>query len=291
MTARGRGDAHRFEAESLAGLREEILARAQDDRMLEPLTRRLTRWLGDGLHTVLVARSPSGVDRLRRLLDLYGFEATDQEGLTMARVLARPPSARVPVMTGDLSAGAVIPSLETAIVTEEEIFGPRRHAEAYRGKRGEPVADFSDLAEGDAVVHLTHGIGLFKGMTRLALRGRDGEFLHLEYSGGDKLYVPVDRLAQVHRYVGAGAAASLDKLGARVGSVRWIGPASRSAVWRRNSSSFTRAARCPPATPLPKAAKPSRSSRRPFPTTKRRTSSPPSAMFSATCVPRKPWTG
>ncbi|MBZ0273254.1 transcription-repair coupling factor [bacterium] len=210
---KGRGVKLAFETHSLAGLRDEILAHAREEHPLAPLTTRLKRWLADDWRVAIAARAPSGVDRLRRLLEGYGFSLAIGEDVTAPSVLSRPASVRVPIVVGPLSHGAVVPAWRTAIVTEEEIFGPRKHAEAYRGKRGEPVADFADLAPGDAIVHAKHGVGIFKGLSSLRVGGADTEYLNLEYAGGDKLYLPVDRLSQVHRYVGAGGLPIVDRLG------------------------------------------------------------------------------
>ncbi len=210
----GRGLSFRFEAETNADLRSEILERTRSEKMLEPLTQRLERWTDKGFRTALVARGPSGADRLRRLLESYKPNCAAGAEQSVADFLGRPASLRIPILIGELSAGAVIPSLQTALVTEEEIFGPRKRSDAYRGKKGEPIADFGDLSEGDAIVHVRHGIGIFCGLTRLCLFGAEGEFLHIEYAGGDKLYLPVDRLALVQRYVGAGETMPrIDKLG------------------------------------------------------------------------------
>src|SRR6185312_16337283 len=71
----------------------------------------------------------------------------------------------------------------------------------------------SDLAVGDAVVHVDHGIGRYQGLARLSLSGAPSDFLLLEYANKDKLYLPVYRLNVIQKYAGSGAAAPLDKLG------------------------------------------------------------------------------
>ena len=65
------------------------------------------------------------------------------------------------------------------------------------------------------MVHVDHGIGLYRGLKHLAVAGTEGDYLHLEYQGGDRLYLPVDRINLVQKYVGGGEGAkpALDKLG------------------------------------------------------------------------------
>jgi transcription-repair coupling factor (superfamily II helicase) len=80
------------------------------------------------------------------------------------------------------------------------------------------VHDFLDLEAGDTVVHAHHGIAKYLGIRRVAREGVDREFLLLEFSAGERLYVPVDAVDQVQRYVGVGEAVPrLHRLGGR----RW----------------------------------------------------------------------
>jgi len=96
-----------------------------------------------------------------------------------------------------------------------DAIGERR---AQRRTRKVSAADvLSSLAElkaDDYVVHVDHGIGLYRGLKHLAVAGTEGDYLHLEYAGGDRLYLPVDRISLVQKYVGAdGEVPTLDKLG------------------------------------------------------------------------------
>src|SRR5207249_6227336 len=75
------------------------------------------------------------------------------------------------------------------------------------------VSDFSQLQVGDYVVHAVNGVGRYQGLTKLPLRGTPIDFLYLQYEGG-VLYLPVYRLSEVSRYVGAdGVAPRLDRMG------------------------------------------------------------------------------
>lgn len=94
------------------------------------------------------------------------------------------------------------------LLTDAEIFGwsrpkPRRLTSQYPRPQA-PEAFFADLSEGDYVVHIDHGIGVFRGLEKLELGGPDTEYLRLEYAHGDKLYVPVHQLDRLSRYVAPG---------------------------------------------------------------------------------------
>src|SRR6185436_2176022 len=118
-------------------------------------------------------------------------------------------------LVGDLSRGARLPADHLAIVTETEIFGERR--QIRRGRRERPTdvfASLAALAPNDYVVHVDHGVAVYRGLKHMQVADTEGDYLHLEYEGGDRLYVPVDRINVVQRYVSAdGAAPPLDKLG------------------------------------------------------------------------------
>src|SRR5207244_8208581 len=76
------------------------------------------------------------------------------------------------------------------------------------------VRDLAEVKPGDPVVHSQHGIGRYLGLVTLDLGEGEMEFLHLEYEGGDKLYVPVSQLHLISRYTGAAPeSAPLHRLG------------------------------------------------------------------------------
>ncbi|MHB8172830.1 MAG: transcription-repair coupling factor [Nitrospirota bacterium] len=123
-----------------------------------------------------------------------------------------------------------------AFITSTEIFGEKpkwagrpaagrpaqdrqaRPAATGRQASGSKVERFltslSELKTGDFVVHIDHGIGRYMGLKRLTLMGVEGDFLEVVYAGADRLYVPVDELHKVQKYIGSeGAAPSLEKLG------------------------------------------------------------------------------
>jgi len=203
-----------FAADTHRGLREEILARATDAHMLTPLVARLRRWLAGEGRAFLVCRSLAAADRLERLLQNYDVAAEVRPEQPFRAALSGGQGlTSAPILLGDLSAGFVLPGLDLAVVTEEEIFGERRRADTYTRRKTELLSSFADLAEGDFLVHVKHGVGIYRGLRQFAVGGLDAEFLHVEYASGDKLYLPVDRLSAVQRFIGAGTAPKIDRLG------------------------------------------------------------------------------
>jgi transcription-repair coupling factor (superfamily II helicase) len=171
------------------------------------LAAELAAWLGEGFRVRLVVQDESQARRLAQILRDHGLESGEEVGLWEPGGLG--------ILTGDCSQGFQIPALGLIVLTEEEIFGARRRTlRRPRYQRGAALTAFTDLAAGDLVVHEEHGIGRYLGLTTLTVDGRRGDFLLLEYADGNRLYLPVERLAAISKYLGAdGAAPRLDRLG------------------------------------------------------------------------------
>jgi len=108
---------------------------------------------------------------------------------------------------GDLSASRPSDELNLicTLLTDAEIFGyhkpePRRRPKVQRAVT--PESFFADVKVGDYVVHIEHGIGVFRGLIRLDLEGIDREYLQVDYAENDKLYVPIHQADRLSRYVG-----------------------------------------------------------------------------------------
>ncbi len=105
-----------------------------------------------------------------------------------------------------------------AVLGEAQLFGQRAKQERRRRRAAsDPQAilrDLTALGPGSPVVHEEYGVGRYLGLQVMQVAGQDGEFVVLEYAGGDKLYVPVQQLHLVSRYSGAAPdSAPLHKLG------------------------------------------------------------------------------
>ncbi|KIU18881.1 transcription-repair coupling factor [Mycolicibacterium llatzerense] len=139
---------------------------------------------------------------------------------TMLEPGAVPKAGVVGVLKGPLHDGLVLPGVNLVVITETDLTGNR--AAATEGKRlaakRRNVVDPLALTAGDLVVHDQHGIGKFIEMTERVVGGARREYLVLEYGsskrggGSDRLYVPMDSLDQLSRYVG-GTEPTLSRLG------------------------------------------------------------------------------
>ncbi|MBW2308529.1 MAG: transcription-repair coupling factor [Deltaproteobacteria bacterium] len=208
----------RYATQSNADLRREILAAKSTDGMLTPLIQRIFSWLDNGIAPAIVCRTGREQERLAGLLEGYGLRVNQEVGPYDPAFLSFPPLPQPRTVTlyrGALSGGFRMPAERLIFITEEEIFGERIHRERPARRAVQPfTTDFSDLRQGDFVAHVDHGIGRYRGLERLQVGEIEHDFLHLEYAGNDRLYIPVDRLNVVQKYVGQdGYVPRVDRLG------------------------------------------------------------------------------
>lgn len=152
------------------------------------------------------------LDPPRRTAEAFGTVSETGSGLSLQGP-ARGPT-RVQVIAGELSAGFSSPGDHLLVLSEADLFGKitRKANKARRPRTG--LGSLSQLAVGDYVVHVTHGVSRYAGLCKLVLSGVPGDFVQLEFAGTDKLYLPVHRLGEIERYVSADAKPpKLDKMG------------------------------------------------------------------------------
>jgi transcription-repair coupling factor (superfamily II helicase) len=153
-------------------------------------------------------------ERLRALLDEAGVKAQLEEVELDLDLDVKPALQHAAV---DLVAGCAQPAIGLHIATDAELFGrvrrPSRRTRA-RTRAEDLTREFTlDFAPDELVVHVDHGIARFKGMRLIESEGAHREYLELEYAEGDRLFVPVENLDRVQKYLGGEAAPSLHRLG------------------------------------------------------------------------------
>jgi transcription-repair coupling factor (superfamily II helicase) len=118
-----------------------------------------------------------------------------------------------------LQQGFIAPQFHLAVIPDHRLFRRRRAPdEPQRTRRRGVLRSFADLRTGDIVVHEDHGIARFAGFDTKTVANVTRDYLYLEYAGSDRVFVPVDQLAKISRYVGAGGThPPLSKLG----GTRW----------------------------------------------------------------------
>jgi transcription-repair coupling factor (superfamily II helicase) len=187
-----------FQVEKNDGLAQELAQEGVEaGRLIPAMARRLEDWRRQGYHVVLVSLSRHRAERLARLLTEEGLEVqvTDRPAWE-----GRP---GVDLTVGELSGGFRLLSQGLIVLTEDEALGFR--PEGRRRKEARPpqhLTSLADLQEGDFIVHLDHGIATYRGLVKLTVGTQVNDYLEMEYQGGDRLYLPVDRLNLVQKYLG-----------------------------------------------------------------------------------------
>ncbi|MCL2208773.1 MAG: transcription-repair coupling factor [Treponema sp.] len=152
--------------------------------------------LTDGWQIAVAAESEVQAQRIEKILELH---------------------KNLSIMSMPLSAGFSLPDIKFMLVQENEIFGRRkRPVRSLKTVKSSPIDTFIELNPGDYVVHVNHGIALFNGIERLKALGYERDYIHLEYANEEKVFVPVEQVNLVQRYIGSeGSPPRLDILGSK----------------------------------------------------------------------------
>jgi transcription-repair coupling factor (superfamily II helicase) len=142
---------------------------------------------------------------------------SDTQTLRMRDLLDREEAGEIAVETLNLSEGFVWPDQQLFLYTDRELYGRiRLNKPDKASRRTVSFADLLKLQEGDYVVHIEYGVGIFRGLQQIDAYGRSRECIQIEYANGDKLYVPLEKMDQVQKYSSRdGYIPVLNKLGGR----------------------------------------------------------------------------
>ena len=199
--------------------------------LFAPVVELMEKWTEEqGMRVCLLASDAEQKKRIVSLFSHYGLNLPEAPvPLPVSGEEARPEKkGEAFVAQGWLEDSVWLEGESLTMVPDHLLFdtGPRRTGAetASRSKRGRGAGraiSLSDLKPSDLVVHRDHGIGIYQGLLPMEVGGIAGEFFVIEYAGGDKLYLPVDRIGLLTPYVGAeGRTPRLDKLGGRSWQVR-----------------------------------------------------------------------
>lgn len=183
--------------------------RARGENVFDALAEHADTLIGQGHRVIVAAWTAGSRERLRALLAEHGA-AIAEPVETFAQAEALPRGVIALAVLG-LERGFLAPGL--AVIAEQDILGERISRPPKRRKRADQfIAEATELAEGDLVVHADHGIGRYEGLVTLEVQGAAHDCLKIVYDGGDKLFVPVENIEVLSRY-GEGEGVALDKLG------------------------------------------------------------------------------
>ncbi|MDQ0220896.1 transcription-repair coupling factor [Peribacillus cavernae] len=170
----------------------------------------IERWKKGKYAVVVLAPDEERAKKINRVLADYEIEAAElSEGSKLI-------FGKVQILQGNVNTGFELPMQKFAVITEQELFNKKTKRSVRRQKlsNAERIKSYSELKVGDYVVHVNHGVGKYLGIETLSINGVHKDYLHIRYQGDDKLYVPVDQIDLVQKYVGSeGKEPKLYKLG------------------------------------------------------------------------------
>lgn len=124
---------------------------------------------------------------------------------------------QVVITFGNLLRGFQCNEINLCIISDKEVFGEakRKYSKKKNNTKGiAKIKSFAELKLGDYVVHVNHGIGVYKGIKQIEVAGHKRDYLDIVYDKGDKLYVPVEQLDMLQKYIGTeGKNPKVNKLG------------------------------------------------------------------------------
>jgi transcription-repair coupling factor (superfamily II helicase) len=175
------------------------------------------------------AQLAEAIDTYRRnnvRVAVISVQAPRVRGLLQERSI---PEAPLQTLTGPNAKGGIVlingvmrqgfrlPDARLVVFTDAEVFGsPGDKAKPKKRefREGMRLTSLLDIKEGDYVVHIHHGIGMYRGLVKMKVQGIEKDYLLVQYEGNDKLYVPVDQIDRVQKYIGSeGGAPNVNRLG------------------------------------------------------------------------------
>ncbi|TDQ34225.1 transcription-repair coupling factor [Aureibacillus halotolerans] len=157
------------------------------------------RWKENGYAVVFLGADDERIERLQRIMEDYQIDVSARSDIDALL------SGQCQVVKGDLNAGFELSTNKIAVLTEKELFKKqtKKMKRPQKISNAERIKSYQELKVGDYVVHVNHGIGKYLGIETLEMKGNHKDYLLLRYSGDDKLYVPVDQIDQVQKFVGS----------------------------------------------------------------------------------------
>ncbi len=189
----------------------------KEEALLRQTVEKIRTWLTDAQRIFFICPSMEDLHRMQHMLLTYDLPARLMTPPASILEIVDEPDKKAALflVAGKISASFVFPAMNLVFLSAEEIFVkkiPRRRTRSTR--EGYFLKSFGDLQEGDFVVHIDFGIGVYKGLKKITVGKIENDFLVIEYSEGDKLYLPVNSLEKIQRYLGPdGYTPKIDKMG------------------------------------------------------------------------------
>jgi len=157
----------------------------------------LAAWRRDGATVVILAGNRARGENLAGVLNDKGIACRFVTGVPEFE------KGEVIVARGELRKGFEYPQIGFVLISDQEIFENSRKKRARKIENTNRIKSYTDINVGDYVVHQTHGIGQYAGIQKMVVGGVTKDYLKIQYQGTDSLYVPVDQMDMLYKYVGS----------------------------------------------------------------------------------------
>lgn len=178
---------------------------------------RILKFKEQGFDVFISTSTSSQAQRLSFLLEKQSLTTITLSetsfDIDILREAQKQNTSLVHIIPRKLSDSVRLPEEHLVFLNEDDFFSRaelRKDRLAKSAPANPKLLDFGDLKEGDYIVHLEHGVGIFDGLKVMSVQGIECEFLQLSYKDKDKLYLPVYRIGQIQKFSGV---PTLDKLG------------------------------------------------------------------------------
>jgi len=162
------------------------------------LVQQLQEWRKKNVVFLLASTVERG-KRIKEILEAEGLGITNKvnNDLQIGQII---------VAKGNIYEGFHFPAAQVVVVADQEIFGVRkkksRHDFREKFEQGVKLTSLEDLIPGDYVVHINHGVGRYLGLETIESEGVKKDYLSLEYANKDKLYIPIEQMDMLQKYLG-----------------------------------------------------------------------------------------
>jgi transcription-repair coupling factor (superfamily II helicase) len=161
------------------------------------LKNEMERWVAGKFYVFILAEGKERKQKVQDVLEDYEIDARiiDESAI--------PNKPGIYIVEGELTNGFELPLQRLAVLTDEELFKqrPKKKTRPQKMTNAERIKSYSEIKPGDHVVHIHHGIGKYIGIETLEINGNHKDYLHIRYRAEDKLFVPVDQIDQIQKYV------------------------------------------------------------------------------------------
>jgi len=165
---------------------------------LDLLLQNIRSWSEKKYNIIILAPNQGQGERLKKLFAERGMDVSLKDDCSL---LERSPLPFIGI--GDLRRGFVFEDIKQVFITDEDIFKRyRERRKRWVDTEGRQIRTWTELKEGDYVVHIDYGIGKFSGIRTLSVEGREYDYFQVNYKAADRLYVPIDAMDRLHKYIG-----------------------------------------------------------------------------------------